>query len=215
MKENKIMYTGIVLGTEKIQNVEEKDGYSTIYISNSQGFLDDVAIGASVAVDGTCLTVTQILADQNLVSFDVSDLTKQVTTLNQLKANDMVNIERSFKVGMENGGHNIYGHIEGVAQVKQAIRHGETLHLDLLIPAEKMKYFFLKGFIGLHGCSLTVNRVDKANHEISVDLIPETLRLTNLQYVQQGDLLNYEIDQTTRTLVDTIEGIYANRDISA
>lgn len=215
MKENKIMYTGIVLGTEKIQNVEEKDGYSTIYISNSQGFLDDVAIGASVAVDGICLTVTQILADQNLVSFDVSDLTKQVTTLNQLKANDIVNIERSFKVGMENGGHNIYGHIEGVAQVKQAIRHGETLHLDLSIPAEKMKYFFLKGFIGLHGCSLTVNRVDKTSLEISVDLIPETLRLTNLQYVQQGDLLNYEIDQTTRTLVDTIEGIYANRDITA
>ena len=214
ISENKIMYTGIVLGTEHIQGVEEKEGYSTIYVTNTHGFLDDVAIGASVSVNGTCLTVTQILKEPNIVSFDISDLTKQVTTLGQLKANDIVNIERSFKVGMENGGHNLYGHVEGVATVKNAIRHGETLHLDLSIPAEKMKYFFLKGFIGLHGCSLTVNRVDKTQHEISVDLIPETLRLTNLRYVQQGDLLNYEIDQTTRTLVDTIEGIYANRDIA-
>ncbi|MEB3767508.1 riboflavin synthase subunit alpha [Acinetobacter sp. MD2] len=205
------MYTGIVLGTETIHSVEQKQGYSTIYVHNSHGFLDDVQLGASVAIDGTCLTVTQILADSHLVSFDISDLTNQLTTLSKLQAGSMVNIERSFKMGMENGGHNLYGHIEGVTQVTQALRQGAILHLDLKIPSENMRYFFLKGFIGLHGCSLTVNRVDKTLNEISVDLIPETLRLTNLNHVQVGDFLNYEIDQTTRTLVDTIEGIYANQ----
>ena len=68
--------------------------------------------------------------------------------------------------------------------------------------------FFLKGFIGLNGCSLTVNRVDRNSHEISVDLIPETLRLTTWASVQVGDAVNYEIDQMTRTMVDTLESIH-------
>lgn len=74
-----------------------------------------------------------------------------------------------------------------------------------------MKYFFLKGFIGLHGCSLTINRVDLAAEQISVNLIPETLRLTKFGQMQIGDQLNFEIDQTTRTLVDTLENIYARK----
>ena len=209
------MYTGIVQGLEKIIEVREAEGYRTLVISNQHNFFHDVFIGASVAINGTCLTATQIDLDANQVHFDVSDLTLKLTTLKSLKAGDDVNIERSAKVGMENGGHNLYGHIEGTALVKAMTRNGETMHIDLEIPDGNIKYFFLKGFIGLNGCSLTVNRVDRATQQISIDLIPETLRLTNLQYVQQGDLLNYEIDQTTRTLVDTIEGIYANRDITA
>ena len=203
------MYTGIVLGTEKIHQIEKHEGYATIFVENSQGFLDDVFIGASVAIDGTCLTVTGINADKSLVSFDISDLTLSVTTLGNLRENSLVNIERSFKIGMENGGHNLYGHIEGTAQVKNILKNGQTLHLDIEIPKEKIKYFFLKGFIGLHGCSLTINQVDKVNHLISVDLIPETIRLTNFSELQVGDYLNFEIDQTTRTLVDTLENIHA------
>lgn len=203
------MYTGIVLGTEKIHQIEKNEGYATIFVENSQGFMDDVFIGASVAIDGTCLTVTGINPDKSLVSFDISDLTLSVTTLGNLKPNILVNIERSFKIGMENGGHNLYGHIEGTAQVKNILKNGQTLHLDIEIPKEKIKYFFLKGFIGLHGCSLTVNQVDKVNHLISVDLIPETIRLTNFSELNIGDFLNFEIDQTTRTLVDTLENIYA------
>ncbi|AXY56489.1 riboflavin synthase subunit alpha [Acinetobacter chinensis] len=205
------MYTGIVSGTERIHSITHGNGYDTIFITNQHGFMDDVFTGASVAVDGTCLTVTQILKDKNLVAFDVADQTKKLTTLGHLNPDQMVNIERSFKMGHENGGHNIYGHIEGTAQISALEHIGETLHLDIRIPSEKMKYFFLKGFIGLHGCSLTINHVDKQRNEISVDLIPETLRLTNFKNVKQGDLLNFEIDQTTRTLVDTIEGIYQNR----
>lgn len=203
------MYTGIVLGTEKIHQIEKHEGYATIFVENSQGFMDDVFIGASVAIDGTCLTVTGINPDKSLVSFDISDLTLSVTTLGNLKPNILVNIERSFKIGMENGGHNLYGHIEGTAQVKNILKNGQTLHLDIEIPKEKIKYFFLKGFIGLHGCSLTVNQVDKVNYLISVDLIPETIRLTNFSELNIGDFLNFEIDQTTRTLVDTLENIYA------
>ena len=202
------MYTGIVQGLEKVLEVRQGNGFTTLVISNNQNFFHDVFIGASVAINGVCLTATQIDLDANQVHFDVSDLTHRLTTLKLLSAGDEVNIERSAKVGAENGGHNLYGHIEGTAQVKQLSRHGDTLHLDIQIPNGNIKYFFLKGFIGLNGCSLTVNRVDRTTSEISVDLIPETLRLTTWKDIQVGDTVNYEIDQTTRTLVDTLENIH-------
>ena len=202
------MYTGIVQGLEKILDIRQGDGFITLVVSNDHNFFHDVFIGASVALNGTCLTATHIDLTANQVHFDVSDLTLSLTTLGSLKTGDTVNIERSAKVGAENGGHNLYGHIEGTAQVKHVSRKGETLHIDLLIPDGKIKYFFLKGFIGLNGCSLTVNRVDRDSSEISIDLIPETLRLTTWKDVKTGDAVNYEIDQMTRTLVDTLEHIH-------
>lgn len=206
-----LMYTGIVLGTEKIKAIQTQQGYQRILVANTQGYMDDVFIGASVAVDGTCLTVCEIAADLSHIGFDISQLSLDLTTLKWLRPGALVNIERSFKLGMENGGHSLYGHIEGITEVITATHHGETLHLELKIPTENMRYFFLKGFIGLHGCSLTINQVNKVQNLISIDLIPETLRLTNLNAVQVGDFLNYEIDQSTRTMVDTIEGIFQNQ----
>ena len=202
------MYTGIVQGLEKILEIRQGDGFITLVISNDHDFFHDVFIGASVAINGTCLTATHIDLASNQVHFDVSNLTLSLTTLGQLNTGDEVNIERSAKVGAENGGHNLYGHIEGTATVKQLSRTGETVHIDIEIPQGNIKYFFLKGFIGLNGCSLTVNRVDRDASEISIDLIPETLRLTTWKDVKAGDAVNYEIDQTTRTLVDTLENIH-------
>ncbi|AOA59094.1 riboflavin synthase [Acinetobacter larvae] len=202
------MYTGIVLGTEQVCSMTEQQGYRTIWLSNQHGFMDDVFIGASVAVDGTCLTVTQIQPSPSQIAFDISDQTLSLTSLKDLNIGDQVNIERSFKMGMENGGHNLYGHIEGTVQVIALSYLGETLHLELAVPTEKMKYLFHKGFIGLHGCSLTINQIDPTRSSIAVDLIPETLRLTNFKTLQLGAKLNYEIDQHTRVLVDTLEAIH-------
>ena len=202
------MYTGIVQGLEKVVNIQQGDNFTTLYISNENGFLNDVFIGASVAIDGTCLTATSFDTIANIASFDVSALTTSLTTLQFLKIGDEVNIERSIKAGMENGGHNIFGHIEGMATIKDVVHTGETIHIDIVIPDDNIKYFFKKGFIGLQGCSLTVNRVDRKTNEISVDLIPETLRLTTFKHVQIGGKLNYEIDQMTRTMVDTLESIH-------
>ena len=202
------MYTGIVQGLEKVVNIQQGDNFTTLYISNDNQFFSDIFIGASVAIDGTCLTATGFDAAQNLVSFDVGDISNTLTTLQFLKIGDEVNIERSIKAGMENGGHNLYGHIEGMADIKNVVHTGATVHIDLVIPGDNIKYFFKKGFIGLQGCSLTVNRVDRHSNEISVDLIPETLRLTTFKNVQIGGKLNYEIDQMTRTMVDTLESIH-------
>src|SRR5690606_2560398 len=202
------MYTGIVQGLERIIEIQKGDGFITIVVSNQHHFFTDVFIGASVAINGVCLTVTTIDAALNQIHFDISDVTLALTTLKNLKVGDAVNIERSAKVGAENGGHNLYGHIEGTAIVKALEQRGETFHIDLQIPDGNIKYFFLKGFIGLNGCSLTINRVDREASEISIDLIPETLRLTTWKDAKVGDEVNYEIDQMTRTLVDTLENIH-------
>lgn len=202
------MYTGIVQGLEKIIEIKKGDGFITIVVSNQHHFFTDVFIGASVAINGVCLTVTTIDAALNQLHFDISDVTLALTSLKNLKVGDAVNIERSAKVGAENGGHNLYGHIEGTAIIKTLEQRGETFHIDLQIPDGNIKYFFLKGFIGLNGCSLTINRVDRQASEISIDLIPETLRLTTWKNAKVGDEVNYEIDQMTRTLVDTLENIH-------
>lgn len=202
------MYTGIVQGLEKIIAIRQGDNFRTLVIANDNGFFDDIFPGASVAINGTCLTVTAVDKAANTTALDVSALTDAVTTLQYLQPGDEVNVERSTKAGLENGGHCIYGHVEGMATVTSLLRTGETLHLDIQIPDGNINYFFLKGFISLHGCSLTVNRVDRASNEISVDLIPETLRRTTLNKVRPGDKLNYEVDQVTRTLVDTLKGIW-------
>jgi len=202
------MYTGIVQGLERIIEIQKGDGFITIVVSNQHHFFTDVFIGASVAINGVCLTVTTIDAALNQIHFDISDVTLALTTLKNLKVGDAVNIERSAKVGAENGGHNLYGHIEGTAIIKTLEQRGETFHIDLQIPDGNIKYFFLKGFIGLNGCSLTINRVDREASEISIDLIPETLRLTTWKDAKVGDEVNYEIDQMTRTLVDTLENIH-------
>ncbi len=202
------MYTGIVQGLEKVVDIRQGNGFITIIVSNENQFFQDVFIGASVAINGVCLTVTTIDQKLNQIHFDISDVTLALTTLKSLQVGDEVNVERSVKVGAENGGHNLYGHIEGTAIIKNLEHRGETYHIDIQIPDGNIKYFFLKGFIGLNGCSLTVNRVDRANSEISIDLIPETLRLTTWKNAKVGDEVNYEIDQTTRTLVDTLENIH-------
>jgi len=202
------MYTGIVQGLEKVVDIRQGNGFITIVVSNENQFFQDVFIGASVAINGICLTVTTIDQKLNQIHFDISDVTLALTTLKSLQVGDEVNVERSAKVGAENGGHNLYGHIEGTAIIKNLEHRGETYHIDIQIPDGNIKYFFLKGFIGLNGCSLTVNRVDRANSEISIDLIPETLRLTTWKNAKVGDEVNYEIDQTTRTLVDTLENIH-------
>ena len=205
------MYTGIVQGLEKVVNIQQGDNFTTLFISNDNDFFNDIFIGASVAIEGVCLTATSYDNVLNMVSFDVAQVSNTLTTLQFLKIGNTVNVERSIKAGMENGGHSLFGHIEGMATVKNAERTGATLHLDITIPDDNIKYFFKKGFIGLQGCSLTVNRVDRENSEISVDLIPETLRLTTFKDVQAGDKINFEIDQMTRTMVDTLESIHARQ----
>ena len=156
-----------------------------------------------MSVNGTCLTVVAYSADT--ATFDISHRTAEITTLKHLNINDRVNIERSHRTGDENGGHALYGHVESTAQVVSWQQLGETVTAQFQLDASTFAYLFKKGFIGLHGCSLTIDRLDEERHTVTVNLIPQTLALTNLCSLQVGDRVNVEIDQTTRTLVDTLQ----------
>lgn len=201
------MYTGIVQGAFPIRRVERKPGLHSLTIELSDELCQDLVIGASVGVDGVCLTVTAI--DATLIQFDVMQQTLSLTTLGQLEDGDQVNVERSAKQGVEVGGHIISGHVDGCVEVVAIESPENNCFITYQAPLEKMKYIFNKGFIGLNGCSLTVADVDKAANTFKVCFIPETLRMTTHGEKVLGSRLNFEVDRQTQAIVDTVENFLA------
>ncbi|GAB3377234.1 riboflavin synthase subunit alpha [Spongiibacter taiwanensis] len=203
------MYTGIVAGAFPISRLERKPGLLSFAVALSPALREDLAIGASVGLDGVCMTVTQVEGDQ--VAFDAMQQTLSLTTLGGLREGDLVNVERSAKQGAEIGGHLISGHIDATGELRERVVSENNLSLVFSVPQSLLKYCFTKGFIGLHGCSLTLADVDKAAATLTVCLIPETLRRTNLGHLKEGDRVNLEVDRQTQVIVDTVERVLAER----
>ena len=204
------MFTGIVQGIAPIHSVVEKTNFKTHVIKMPQELLTDLEIGASVAHNGVCLTVTKI--DKDLVSFDLMTETLRVTNLGSLREGDYVNIERAMRMGTEIGGHILSGHIYCTAKVAQIIPSENNLQIRFELPqTDVMKYILHKGFIAVDGISLTVGEVK--GRQFSVNLIPETLHRTLIGKRQIGDLVNIEIDPQTQAIVDTVENYLKARGI--
>ncbi|MCL9783299.1 riboflavin synthase subunit alpha [Vibrio sp. S4M6] len=201
------MFTGIVRGMAQVESIEKKQDFQTHIVRLSGELSQGIEIGASVAHNGCCLTVTQI--DDELVTFDLMNETLSATNLSQLSEGDYVNIERAAKFGDEIGGHNMSGHISVVAEITQVIETPNNKTLWFLLPLDKMKYVLEKGYIGLDGCSLTIGEV-KGN-AFNVHLIPETLNRTLFGRRQVGDKVNVEFDPQTQAIVDTVERVMDNR----
>ena len=196
-----MVFTGIVEGTGLVTKVDSSKNLIKIAIQMPVDFSNGIKIGASVCVDGVCLTVSSI--NDNELSFDVIIETLNVTTFNEIKVND----ERSMKLGDEIGGHILSGHVSTTASISE-IDNPENNHiLSFSTDSETIRYIFPKGYIALNGVSLTVGEVDKSNKRFNVYLIPETLRLTNLGSKTVGDKINLEIETQTRNTVDTVSEI--------
>lgn len=193
------MFTGIVQGLGAIKSIEEGDGITTFCVKCPD--TQDLAIGASVAIDGVCLTATSI--EGELVTFDIIPETMERTTLGERVVGDVVNIERSLRYGDEVGGHLLSGHIIGRGLVTYSESVGEGAQLKLKAPPSIQKYIQTKGYIGIDGISLTLGEVNE--NEFDLHIIPETLRLTTLGSKQAGDAVNIEIDSTTMMIVETVE----------
>jgi riboflavin synthase len=196
------MYTGIVQGLGRIAGVDDQPGLRRLKV-HMPGLVDSLALGASVAINGTCLTVTSFSGDT--VSFDVIGETIARTNLGALRANDRVNVERSMRFGDEIGGHILSGHIACVATLMRidAGPAKRTLWFD--IPESWMAYLFHKGFIALDGASLTIADISRVDHQISVSLIPETIDRTTLGTAQVGYAANLEVDAQSQAVVTTVE----------
>jgi len=203
------MFTGIVQGTAEIVSIEEKELFRTHTIRMPAELLPGLALGASVAHNGCCLTVTAIEGDR--VSFDLIKETLRVTNLGDLRQGDVVNIERAAKFSDEIGGHLMSGHIMTTAEICKIIQseHNREVWFKIQDPAQ-MKYILHKGFVGIDGISLTVGDVTKT--KFCVYLIPETLERTTLGAKTFGDRVNIEIDPHTQAIVDTVERVLAQRD---
>lgn len=201
------MFTGIVQTQATIFSVSDQGSFRHLVIKTEPQFLQNLAIGASIAINGCCLTVVEFNDSQ--VHFDVIDETLRLTNLGLLSEGDTVNLERSLKVGDEIGGHAVSGHIHCQGKVTKIDTSGNNVAMWVELPEQYTPYLFAKGFIAVNGASLTVGQVD-ANY-FSLHLIPETLRLTNLESTQVGDSLNIELDQQTITIVETVERVLAKR----
>lgn len=193
------MFTGIVQGLAHVHSIEKGEAVWTFAIDlpNTAG----LERGASVAVNGVCLTATEMDGDR--VWFDVINETLERTNLSSVQESDQVNVERSLKMGDELGGHLLSGHIMGLGQLTQRTEVGEGVDFTVEAPASMMKYIHEKGYIGLNGASLTIGAVE--GNRFFIHLIPETLRLTTFGTLSEGQHVNIEIDAMTQTIVATVE----------
>ncbi len=197
------MFTGIVQGVGRIEAVHDHDAIRTFDIEFPVGFCEGLAPGASVAVDGVCLTVTTVLSPTR-ATFDVILQSLNVTTLSDYAAGQAVNVERAAKDGAEIGGHPLSGHIDFSAQIRQVATFDGNKVLRIGIPPDFTRYMFPKGYIAINGASLTVSEVDREDRAFEVWLIPETRRMTVFEGKNAGDWLNIEIERNTQVVVDTI-----------
>ena len=159
-------------------------------------------MGASIAVNGVCVTVTKI--EGPLVGFDLIKETVELSNLGDLAKGTAVNVERSLRVGDEVGGHILSGHIAGVTVVTEVTPDDGHRLVTMTVPTEWMAYLMLKGFIALNGASLTIAEIDREAATIAVSLIPETLARTTFSGVEVGDRINLEVDSQTQAIVDTV-----------
>jgi len=193
------MYTGIVAGTAPVTEIKEGEIIRSLTV-NLGGYLEDLEIGASVALDGVCMTVVSI--EGTLVKFDAIEETLRRTTLGKLEVGSLVNIERSLKVGDEIGGHMISGHVWMIAKIIDRKERGEGTDFLVENPPEARPYILEKGFISVDGMSLTIGKV--TDDFFALHIIPETLRVTTISNKKVGDYVNIEIDSQTQAVVDTI-----------
>ena len=202
------MFTGIVSSIATIQRIDDRGGIRTFELEFVDDFCKDLTIGASVAVDGVCLTVTDQISDTR-ASFDVVLPSIQITTLGREQVGSLVNVERAAKDGAEIGGHPLSGHIDAQAPVVLIEAIDSNYRLRFGLPESLSSYVFAKGYIAINGASLTVSAVDHQAQWFEVWLIPETRRQTTLGSKLVGDRVNIEIDRGTQVVVDTIKASVA------
>lgn len=196
------MFTGIVQGYREVLAIEDATDLRRLQLDLT-GLVDQLEPGASVAVNGACLTATTIAAGH--VWFDVIRQTLDTTTLGQLEVGQRVNVERSFKVGDEVGGHIVSGHIATKVPLHRIEQSDNLRKLWFSVPPEWLRYLLLKGFVAVDGASLTISDLDAAGGTFAVSLIPETIERTNLGRIEVGEDVNLEVESQTQGVITTVE----------
>lgn len=181
------MFTGIIEEIGIVKSVKSK-----VITIEANKIFDDLKLGDSVAVNGTCLTISSF--SNKIFNADITTETLSITNLGDLKSGFKVNLERALTLNGRLGGHIVSGHIDGVGIIKNISKSEKDIILKIEVSANLMKYIIEKGSVAVDGISLTVAKVDNNKNSFSVAIIPHTLKETVLYYKKAGDKVNIEND---------------------
>lgn len=209
------MFTGIVQARLPVSKIERKADFATLIFDFPPVMAGGLQNGASVAINGTCLTVREFETSQagTRVSFNAIDQTLKVTNLGELQEGSIVNIERAAKYGDEIGGHVLSGHVMDTVAVLDVIETADNLVVWFERPDHLAPFILDKGFVALNGCSLTIAEVE--DKRFSVHLIPETRDVTTFGLVKMGDRINLEVDAQTQAVVETVRRMLLSPEVIA
>lgn len=198
------MFSGIVECSANVLKIQKSDDQSQgLRVQIVRPFIfDDLSVGDSIAVNGVCLTIEEVSPE--IISFFIGPESLRLTSLSQLQQGEFVNLERSIRYGDRVHGHFVTGHVDGKAKVLRAEILGESLLLTIQLPTDLKRHIWKKGSVAINGVSLTVNELQY--DQLTVCLIPETLRRTNLAQLKSNDIVNIEVDMLARALVRMGEG---------
>ena len=200
------MFTGIVQELAEVVAVRQEDGITRLEIGISDERRAGLAAGASVAINGTCLTVARQTPEA--VGFDVIAETLDRTNLGRLAVGQMVNVERSATLADEIGGHRVSGHITTTARIEGIAVDEANRVMRFAVAPQWLRLLFHKGFVALDGASLTISAIDRGDCWIEVSLIPETLARSTLGFRRSGEEVNLEVDAETQAIVETVERLF-------
>ena len=195
------MFTGIVEAIGKVESLRSGSGGTRRLAVATDLDVASLPLGASMAVNGACLTIVARRARR--FEADLGPETLACTTLGSLKASDRVHLERPLRLGDMLGGHLVTGHVDGVGKVESARKQGDTLALRLGAPESVAPFLVKKGSIAVDGVSLTINQVD--GRSVEVWLIPNTLSVTLLGGLRTGDRVNMEADMIAKQVARFVE----------
>ena len=196
------MFTGIITGMGQIAAVHPLGDTAAhgkrLVITPPAGYLDDVGLGDSIALNGACMTVTSMDPAAPQFTIDISAESLLKTT--GLGAPGPINLEKALRANDRLGGHMVSGHVDGIGEVTHFAQVGESWELRVLAPHELARYLAYKGSITINGVSLTVNRIADlpGGCEASINLIPHTVQNTALGHLRAGSKVNLEIDLIAR-----------------
>ena len=185
------MFTGLVAELGKITAITRGETSSVLTI-HAPHLTPELAIGDSIAVNGTCLTATSLTADS--FTADVMVQTLSLTSLGKLEEGSAVNLELAAQMDMRMGGHIVQGHVDGIASVISRTPGEKWERFVIEVPADLSRYIVNQGSICVDGVSLTVGEINDSNNHVTLWLIPETLAKTNLSLKAVGDIVNIEVD---------------------
>ena len=201
------MFTGIVQGTARIADAKKRAGLLSLTVDFPESSLQGLQIGASISLDGVCLTVTGFA--NSFLTFDIMGESLNRTTLGTKQPGDFMNFERSLKFGDEVGGHILSGHVDGTCEIQKISEPENNVVFTFAFNPNYSKYIFPKGYVALNGTSLTVSDVSSETNTFDVWFIPETLKVTTFNSYTVGGKVNLEIDRQTQAIVDTVERVLA------